>query len=334
MGNVREDHTVARWVDLVGDLLLDARPTFPVMNVMSELHATFGTEVAWFWREPDGSFGFELYLPVPEWPRNDDLLSWADGLLDAHPLMVWYGQTGDLTAGTLHRVPRSAVPRVAFEQVRTLLRPVGLDRQLSLPYQAGTAFRSFLVCATGTDFDDEAVSTARRIQPLLTLLARQVSVLEQTRCPDAAAPAVDGLLTGREQAVLRLLAAGHTATAIARRLGISPRTVHQHLAHLYRKLSVNDRLRARPGCRGPGAARPSPRPRGHGTDVRSHHRPDPRVACCRRARGADRRLAPSRATAHAHRTADADGPLRRPSARTIASRSQVLVPMSQHPWDR
>ncbi len=244
MGNVREDHTVARWVDLVGDLLLDARPAFPVMNVMSELHATFGTEVAWFWREPDGSFGFELYLPVPEWPRNDDLLSWADGLLDAHPLMVWYGQTGDLTAGTLHRVPRSAVPRVAFEQVRTLLRPVGLDRQLSLPYQAGTAFRSFLVCATGTDFDDEAVSTARRIQPLLTLLARQVSVLEQTRCPDAAAAAVDGLLTGREQAVLRLLAAGHTATAIARRLGISPRTVHQHLAHLYRKLSVNDRLRA------------------------------------------------------------------------------------------
>ncbi len=44
--------------------------------------------------------------------------------------------------------------------------------------------------------------------------------------------------------MLRLLAAGHTATAIARRLGISPRTVHQHLAHLYRKLSVNDRLRA------------------------------------------------------------------------------------------
>ena len=38
---------MARWVDLVGDLLLDARPTFPVMDVMSELHATFGTQVAW-----------------------------------------------------------------------------------------------------------------------------------------------------------------------------------------------------------------------------------------------------------------------------------------------
>ena len=51
-------------------------------------------------------------------------------------------------------------------------------------------------------------------------------------------------VTGRELAVLRLLADGKTAAAIGRTLGISPRTVHVHLTHLYGKLGVNDRLMA------------------------------------------------------------------------------------------
>ncbi|MEU4242438.1 helix-turn-helix transcriptional regulator [Actinoplanes sp. NPDC026619] len=49
-------------------------------------------------------------------------------------------------------------------------------------------------------------------------------------------------LTQRESAVLGLLAGGLTAAAIARRLGISERTVHRHQNHLYRKLGVSDRL--------------------------------------------------------------------------------------------
>lgn len=49
-------------------------------------------------------------------------------------------------------------------------------------------------------------------------------------------------LTQRELTVLGLLAEGLTADAIARRLDISPRTVHRHLQHLYRKLGTTDRL--------------------------------------------------------------------------------------------
>jgi DNA-binding NarL/FixJ family response regulator len=37
---------------------------------------------------------------------------------------------------------------------------------------------------------------------------------------------------------------GLTAEGIARRLGTSPRTVHKHLEHVYRKLGVTDRLGA------------------------------------------------------------------------------------------
>jgi DNA-binding NarL/FixJ family response regulator len=48
--------------------------------------------------------------------------------------------------------------------------------------------------------------------------------------------------TRRERAVLALLADGLTAVAIARKLTISPRTVHHHLENLYRKLGTSDRL--------------------------------------------------------------------------------------------
>src|SRR6266545_4983195 len=49
-------------------------------------------------------------------------------------------------------------------------------------------------------------------------------------------------LTPREVAVLTLLGDALTATAIARRLTISPRTVHRHIDSIYRKLRTNDRL--------------------------------------------------------------------------------------------
>ncbi|MFC5952617.1 response regulator transcription factor [Pseudonocardia lutea] len=51
-------------------------------------------------------------------------------------------------------------------------------------------------------------------------------------------------LTPRELAVLGLLAEGMAARAIARRLGITPRTVQKHLERCYTKLGVSDRISA------------------------------------------------------------------------------------------
>jgi DNA-binding CsgD family transcriptional regulator len=78
----------------------------------------------------------------------------------------------------------------------------------------------------------------------------------------------DEPLTHRETEVLELLADGRLATSIASELGLSPRTVHRHLANIYRKLGVHDRMVAvnvarERGLLGPGPA-PSqavPRPR-------------------------------------------------------------------------
>jgi two-component system response regulator NreC len=48
-------------------------------------------------------------------------------------------------------------------------------------------------------------------------------------------------LSARETEVLRLLARGHTNIEIAARLGLSPRTIETHRAHIHRKLALRTR---------------------------------------------------------------------------------------------
>jgi DNA-binding NarL/FixJ family response regulator len=58
-------------------------------------------------------------------------------------------------------------------------------------------------------------------------------------------------LTTREREILDLIAQGHTNTKIAARLYVSPRTVGNHVSHIFMKLQVADRahaiIRAREG---------------------------------------------------------------------------------------
>ncbi len=51
-------------------------------------------------------------------------------------------------------------------------------------------------------------------------------------------------LTSREHEILRLLATGDSNREIAQRLFISQQTVKNHVAHIFRKLQVNDRTKA------------------------------------------------------------------------------------------
>jgi DNA-binding CsgD family transcriptional regulator len=51
-------------------------------------------------------------------------------------------------------------------------------------------------------------------------------------------------LTEREAQILQLVALGRTNIAVARALGVSPRTVAKHLEHIYRKLDVTSRASA------------------------------------------------------------------------------------------
>jgi len=56
-----------------------------------------------------------------------------------------------------------------------------------------------------------------------------------------AEPAGDERLTAREAQILGMLSRGHSTTAIAARLAISPVTVRRHISELVRKVGVPDR---------------------------------------------------------------------------------------------
>lgn len=246
---------LAGWVDLVGDLLLGPPTPFPVELVLRELGATFGVTASWHWADGDGSFGFVLHEAIPGWPDAGQVEEWATGVYIEHPLIRWFSLTGDPTATTIDRVPRDVYSADGLRLVRDHLTPYQLEQQLSMPYRLGAGgHRAFVLATAGRDFDDETLLLARRIQPLLILLARQTAALDgghpvplaghlpqADRAVEAAAQAG---ITGRQLAVLRLLERGLTAESIGRTLGISTRTVHVHLSNLYRTLSVHDRLMA------------------------------------------------------------------------------------------
>ena len=121
-------------------------------------------------------------------------------------------------------------------------RPFGAehDFQLSLPDPAGPTagpgrtVRLFFVRGPGPDFSE-------RDRAVLTLLRPHLHQAyldaERRRRPVPR-------LTPRQWELLRLLAAGHTNTQIARRLGISEGTVRTHLENIYERLNVSSRTAA------------------------------------------------------------------------------------------
>jgi DNA-binding CsgD family transcriptional regulator len=121
-------------------------------------------------------------------------------------------------------------------------RPMGMEHDLmvclpsALPPTAGPGryVRLTLARGPGPDFSE-------RDRAVLTLLGphldRAYLDVERRRRPVPR-------LTPRQTELLRLLAAGHTNTQIARRLGISTGTVRTHLEHIYEKLHVSSRTAA------------------------------------------------------------------------------------------
>ena len=242
------------WLDLVSELAAHPSPTFPREQVGRQLALSFQTRVSWNWIDGD-DFGFELDEPIPGWPTDEEYEVWATEGIPKHPILCFYRTTGIPVPMTVGRVPREMVPRDGFTVLHDCLSPVGFEQQLSIPYRlAPGSSRAFVFSQTGEDYSDEDLKLARLIQPLLALLSRQADLLEGLGCPEAAANG----LTGRELVVLRLLSEGRTAVSIAHALAVSPRTVHTHLAHIYRKLGVCDRMRAVLVAREQGVLNESP----------------------------------------------------------------------------
>ena len=100
--------------------------------------------------------------------------------------------------------------------------------------EPGRTMRLFFFRGPGQDFSE-------RDRALLMLLRPHLhqAYLDAKRRRHPIPP-----LTSRQTDLLRLLAAGHTNTQIARRLGISEGTVRTHLENLYERLDVSSRTAA------------------------------------------------------------------------------------------
>jgi DNA-binding NarL/FixJ family response regulator len=130
-----------------------------------------------------------------------------------------------------------------------------------------TEFPSMIVLATGTDFNQRAVSRALFVgaDGFIHKNSEPQRFVEAARRSAAGELVLEGLprgalgeivegidahrnvpsvLTEREQSVLVAAGGGLTAREIARRLGMAERTVTTHLNHIYRKLGVNGRVAA------------------------------------------------------------------------------------------
>ncbi|MEV4873378.1 LuxR C-terminal-related transcriptional regulator [Streptomyces syringium] len=166
------------------------------------------------------------------------------------PFTRYYATGSDTTPLTAAQISGAAAwaNSESYSLARQTLGPHMLA--IPLPAPAG-ATRGFVVHHRTRDFTDAECAYALRIQPLLAGIDRHQRHLrrwraaQQTTGPglSAADETVTALrLTPREVTVLHLLGRALTANAIARRLGISPSTVHKHVHNLYLKLGTTDRL--------------------------------------------------------------------------------------------
>jgi DNA-binding CsgD family transcriptional regulator len=148
-----------------------------------------------------------------------------------HPILRFYLEAGCVVAFRLMEVPEGAGDVTSWtcrHQLGVPLSPPG--------HQA-------FVLGRDAEFAECEIDLAKRIQRLIVGLDQQVRTLAGIRMTCGAGTS-DTRITPRELAVLGELARGVTAAVISRRLGISERTVHKHLEHIYGKLEVTDRLSA------------------------------------------------------------------------------------------
>lgn len=167
-----------------------------------------------------------------------------------HPLMVAAAH-GDLTPATGLRATGGAAAWHRSPVRAFLVDLGGWDQMASVGLRgSSTEICGLAFARSGPDFTDADLELLTWAQPVLRALERHAARLERWRAelgapPETAAGRLRAAgLTTRELSVLLLLSQGHTATAMARRLGCSPRTVEKHSGALYRKLGARDRLTA------------------------------------------------------------------------------------------
>jgi DNA-binding CsgD family transcriptional regulator len=217
------------WLELLADLMVSPLTELPVEPLARQLNRTFDG-VACAFSTPVGP----LAVDVVEWisPSGGALsIRRVHPTVPPHPILRIYLDSGCVGAFRLTELPDGFSVVASWScrhQLGVPLTPPGLQ-----------AF----VLGRDAEFAECEIDLAKRIQRLIVGLDQQVRTLAGIRVT-CGAETIDTRITPRELAVLGELARGVTAAVISRRLGISERTVHKHLEHIYGKLEVTDRLSA------------------------------------------------------------------------------------------
>jgi DNA-binding CsgD family transcriptional regulator len=214
--------------DLMGQIRCD---------VMSFEGFDSGRQETWFFQALRDRGGDAVVEDVPD---DEDLVHWQH-YWDCQPCN-YPDRTGDLHSIVKVADFYSARQWHSIGMYSHLYRTYGFEHYLMLTLPAtpgpvsepGRTMRLFFFRGPGSDFRE-------RDRAVLTLLRPHLHQAyldaERRRHPVPR-------LTPRQNDLLRLLAAGHTNTQIARRLGISEGTVRTHLETIYEKLHVSSRTAA------------------------------------------------------------------------------------------
>ena len=163
-----------------------------------------------------------------------------------HPLVRVHGEQGH---PHVHRISDSW-SMASFQRTplyADYYRRIGIDCVLAMPvHQSRGWLVSWVLNRRGRDFSEREVALLDQVRAALSRFFAHTDWLTRL-APSIAAPpplAAGTSLTPREREVLQWVAAGKTDRDIAQILGISPRTVHKHLQHVYTKLGVETRTAA------------------------------------------------------------------------------------------
>jgi DNA-binding CsgD family transcriptional regulator len=164
--------------------------------------------------------------------------------LPEHPVLAHFQATGD---GSAWRISDFLSDRQfqALGLYRDFYRPAEVSYQLTVTLPGPR--RSLIGIALnrpGTDFSGEDRELLNLLRPHIGQAATIGMLLSE---PMPLAPVTFGgapALTPRQSRVVQLVSAGYDDRSIGRLLGISPRTVHTHLQHVYRTLGVTSRTEA------------------------------------------------------------------------------------------
>jgi DNA-binding CsgD family transcriptional regulator len=164
--------------------------------------------------------------------------------LPEHPVLAHHQATGD---GSALRISDFLSDRQfrALGLYREFYRRAEVNYQLAISLPGPR--RGLIGIALNrrhTDFRDEDRELLNLLRPHIEQAAVIGMLLSE---PSPLAPptfADTPFLTPRQSRVLQLVSAGYDDRSIGRLLGISPRTVHTHLQHVYRALGVTSRTEA------------------------------------------------------------------------------------------